>query len=154
MTLTEAFFAAETVQYVPAGKTFWQHLLYEGPADRLPLDPSLIYRRVTICGHEIVNRWHWRYGLGLHWDAHILWAYCPVEKIFFYSYPTPLPPKHRRELLVTPEQFKEGYLEKQGMTITRRNFRLLGRLKDGSYVVENPEPLQPYDWSARQAWTQ
>lgn len=41
--------------------------------------------------------------------------------------------------LVTPQQYKEGYLVLEGMVATRRNYTALRQDENGNYVVLAPE---------------
>lgn len=40
--------------------------------------------------------------------------------------------------IVTSEQLAEGYLEKIGMLIYERKYRVIGKTQDGNFVVEDP----------------
>lgn len=42
-------------------------------------------------------------------------------------------------LIVTPEQFKKGWMEMKGVTPVHHSFIELGRTDEGNYVVKNPE---------------
>jgi len=42
-------------------------------------------------------------------------------------------------MIVSPEQLSLGYLERQGMIVTRRRFVVIRRREDGNYVVRDPE---------------
>lgn len=41
-------------------------------------------------------------------------------------------------MIVTPEQFRGGYLELTGMLVLNYPFRVIQRLDDGNYLVEDP----------------
>ncbi len=44
------------------------------------------------------------------------------------------------ERVVTPEQYGQGYLERDGMVVKKRPYELIRRLPDGNYLVRAPEP--------------
>src|SRR5207247_553108 len=51
-------------------------------------------------------------------------------------------PKHQKsvkELVVTQEQYDQGYLERDGVVIRKRAYELIRRLPDGTYLVRAPE---------------
>jgi hypothetical protein len=51
-------------------------------------------------------------------------------------------PQHQKvtqELVVTPEQYAQGYLERDGIVIRKRPYQLIRRLPDGNYVVRAPD---------------
>jgi hypothetical protein len=44
------------------------------------------------------------------------------------------------ERIVTPEQYGQGYLEREGMVVRKRRYELIRKLPDGNYLVRAPEP--------------
>jgi hypothetical protein len=51
-------------------------------------------------------------------------------------------PQHQKsyqELVVTKEQYGQGYLERDGLVIKKRPYELIRELPDGNYVVRVPE---------------
>jgi hypothetical protein len=47
-----------------------------------------------------------------------------------------------KERVVTPEQYAQGYFERDGMVVKRRPFELIRRLPDGNYLVRQPQSAQ------------
>jgi hypothetical protein len=47
-------------------------------------------------------------------------------------------PQHQKsyqELVVSPQQYSEGYLEREGVVIRKRQYELVRKLADGNYLV-------------------
>lgn len=44
-----------------------------------------------------------------------------------------------KELIVTPQQFADGWLEKDDQFIRERPYQLIRKLPDGNFVVVSPE---------------
>lgn len=51
----------------------------------------------------------------------------------FCDWPVPL------EMIVTPDQLTQGYLERVGGVVYHREYKVLRELSDGNSVVLNPE---------------
>ena len=52
-------------------------------------------------------------------------------------------PQYRKvteERIVTREQFKQGYFERDGFSVKKRPYELIRELPDGRYLVRAPEP--------------
>jgi hypothetical protein len=52
-------------------------------------------------------------------------------------------PQHQKsyqELVVTADQYAQGYLVRDGMVIKKRPYELVRELPDGKYVVRAPQP--------------
>lgn len=45
-----------------------------------------------------------------------------------------------QERVVTPEQYGQGYLVRDGMVVKKLQYELIRRLPDGNYLVRAPEP--------------
>lgn len=48
--------------------------------------------------------------------------------------------KAAQERVVTPEQYGQGYLVRDGMVVKKLRYELIRRLPDGNYLVRAPEP--------------
>jgi hypothetical protein len=54
-------------------------------------------------------------------------------------------PQHQKgvqERIVTAEEYARGYFERDGMVVRRRQYELIRRLPDGTYLVRAPEPAK------------
>lgn len=49
----------------------------------------------------------------------------------------------RRQVIVTPAQYHQGWLERRGDTVVAHPFTVVMRLEDGNYVVLDPETERP-----------
>ena len=49
----------------------------------------------------------------------------------------------REERVVSREEYEQGYIERDGMTIRRRRYELIKELPDGRYLVRAAEPASP-----------
>lgn len=47
-------------------------------------------------------------------------------------------PADYRVRIVTPEQWEQGYVRKEGDRLFRENYILIGKLRDGNYLVQEP----------------
>jgi hypothetical protein len=46
------------------------------------------------------------------------------------------------ERIVSPEQYADGYLERDGLVFKKRPYELIRKLPDGNYLVRAPEQPQ------------
>jgi hypothetical protein len=44
-----------------------------------------------------------------------------------------------KEFIVSAEQYRRGYLERDGMVVKKREYELIRELPDGNYLVRAPE---------------
>jgi hypothetical protein len=48
-----------------------------------------------------------------------------------------------KELIVTAEQYRRGYLDRDGMVVKKKEYELIRELPDGNYLVRAPEGATP-----------
>lgn len=58
-------------------------------------------------------------------------------------------PEEFDPLVVTPEQYEEGYVELGDGLIVKRRYKLIRTLPDGNYVVQVPTITRPPDDDGR-----